>query len=380
MLAAAGLSCCREAAPEKAPEAPSPFFQLRDGKLERLQPQARPPQPAARKWWQAFTVRSEAPAAAEVPVPAETPALPWTVQARVADMAVSGGKVYLALNGSGLATVDLADPAQPVYAYHPDSLIFRGRTISSILPSEGSVLCHLYYNAALNTVEAKDLGFRPVGLVSFDPSIGEYRFHTTPTQRRDASWEPVGFAPLASGGWLFEWKIAQEESSRFSYTRLLPDRKTEEKALREDYMAAMEPTPCGAKEVPPSLRSLFDLALSDLEQAEKSGGPQAAVDFMVRGPEGALPARYRQGGPGEGILHVPVWGAGSEWTALLPRGALLRTRIGAEPEWVALPSPPEGCRYTCLLVHGGTALVGWEQARFTDVAAAGLLVFRTPSP
>lgn len=295
-------------------------------------------------------------------------------------MTESGGIVYLAVNGAGLATADIKDPEQPAFTYQPDPLIFRGRTIDAILPSAGSVFCHLYYNAALNNVEAKDLGLRPVGLISFDPSISEYRFHTTPIQRKEASWEPVGFAPLATGNWLFEWKLVQADSSRFSYTRLLPDRKTEESATRAEYMAAMEPTSCGAKEVPQALRSLFDQTLAELKKAPGTdGAPAAAVDFMVRGPDGALPARFRHGAPSEGILRIPVWGAGGEWTALLPGGALVRANVGAAPQRLPLPAPPQDCRYTGLLVAGGVALVSWEQARFTEVGAAGLLVLALPA-
>jgi hypothetical protein len=65
-----------------------------------------------------------------------TPLLPWTVQARVSDLAVLAGRLYLGVNGHGLASLEKprAPGGPPTFRYYYDPLLFRYRTLTTLVP------------------------------------------------------------------------------------------------------------------------------------------------------------------------------------------------------------------------------------------------------
>ena len=167
------------------------------------------------------------------------PSRPWTVQSRVADMAFLGDTLYCAVNGSGLATLAVDAKGAAAFTYHADPLIFAHRTITTLIPRQGTLAVHLYYNALLNDVPQQDLSISGISLVTYLPSQDDFSFLIPPFQKKNPDWEAVGIAPLSEDSFDFEWKYTDTAQTRFAYTRFHADTSREESANREAYLAAL---------------------------------------------------------------------------------------------------------------------------------------------
>jgi hypothetical protein len=84
---------------------------------------------------------------------------------------------------------------------------------------------------------------------------------------------------------------------------------------------------------------------------------------------------FRSGEGVSGLIPVPVYEEAGVTDALLPGGKLLRIASGGGATTVALPALPRGYRYTDVVRVGGTLVLPWQQDSFTDVGAAGLLLY-----
>ncbi|HTP57742.1 MAG TPA: hypothetical protein VMM82_02425, partial [Spirochaetia bacterium] len=157
----------------------------------------------------------------------QVPALPWTVQSRVTDMAYLGNTLYLAINGAGVAGVEVNAAGQLSFSYHYDAPIFAHRTITTLIPRYGDLLIHLYYNVLLNDAKPEDLVLRGISLVSFLPGQKAFAFVIPPYQKKNPSWEAVGFAPLSENEFDFEWKYTDSAETDFVYTRYRADLQLE---------------------------------------------------------------------------------------------------------------------------------------------------------
>ena len=100
---------------------------------------------------------------------------PWTVQSRVADMAFLDDTLYCARERIGTCVHHAGRGGQISFDYHADPLIFAHRTITTLIPRQGTLAVHLYFNALLNDARQQDLSLSGISLVSYS--------HASPTTR-----------------------------------------------------------------------------------------------------------------------------------------------------------------------------------------------------
>ena len=205
--------------------------------LDSCAPRQAPARVAAGSWYElASTVFQSVGAADAAPA---VPALPWTVQSRVTDMAFLGDTLYCAVNGAGVVAVDSAAAGTLSFSYHYDAPIFAHRTITTLIPRHGDLMVHLYYNALLNDAKPEELLLRGISLVTFLPGQKDFSFLIPPFQKKNPEWEAVGFAPISENEFDFEWKYTDASETRFAYTRYHADLQLEAGSNRDAYVAAL---------------------------------------------------------------------------------------------------------------------------------------------
>jgi hypothetical protein len=297
-----------------------------------------------------------------------TPLRPWTVQARVTDEAFAGDTLYCAVNGYGIAAWDPGSQ-QPAFHYFYDTLIFPYRTLTAIVPRRGEITAHLYFNQMLNTVKPADLTLRGFNLVSLVPSASDFKFIIPPYQEGNPEWEAVGFMPVSDEEFLLEWKLSGGSETRFAYTRYQPGVGRESPISREAYIGAFKlSTGSGVSE---SEASLFRASRDSLSGVSSD----AAVHFSIRSRESPVRKIFRSGEGITTLVVIPIFEEGAQSYALLPGGKVLHRAGDGSVKTVTLPPLPSGYRYTDLVKFGGLLLLPWEEARFTDVGPAGVLVY-----
>jgi hypothetical protein len=299
------------------------------------------------------------------------PSRPWTVQSRVADMAFLGDTLYCAVNGSGLATLAVDAKGAAAFTYHADPLIFAHRTITTLIPRQGTLAVHLYYNALLNDVPQQDLVISGISLVTFLPSQDDFSFLIPPFQKKNPDWEAVGIAPLSEDQFDLEWKYTDTAQTRFAYTRFHADTSREESANREAYLAALGTPSISGTGVPSDRAAFFDAC-----RAQTSDIPSGVSrQFSLRSKESPVRLSYRSEPESESAVVFPVFEAPGLRLALLPGGRVYLSSTGRPDRTFSLPALPKGFRYTDLVKAGSWLVVPWEEASFTDVGRAGILLF-----
>jgi hypothetical protein len=89
-------------------------------------------------------------------------------------MAFFDGILYCGVNGSGLAAMTRDAAGKISFDYHPDPLIFGHRTITTLVPRQGTLAVHVYFNALLNDARQQDLSLGGISLVSYShPALPE---------------------------------------------------------------------------------------------------------------------------------------------------------------------------------------------------------------
>ncbi|HEY9595379.1 MAG TPA: hypothetical protein VHE79_12940 [Spirochaetia bacterium] len=298
---------------------------------------------------------------------------PWTVQSRVADMAFLGDTLYAAINGTGIATIAVDATGVPSFTYHGDPLIFAHRTITTLVPRQGSVAVHLYYNALLNDAAQNDLAIAGISLVSWLPGKGNFTFLIPPFQKRNPEWEAAGFVPESENSFDFEWKYSDTRETRFAYTRYHADTQVEDASDRDTFMTALGVPAIAGPSVPTALAALFTACRTSL--APKQG---TALQFTLRSRESPVRRSYRSEAQSDAAVVVPVFEEGGSLAALLPSGAVLAMEPSGATRTVTLPRLGRGFHYTDIARVNGWLVVPWEESSFTDVGRAGILVTAEP--
>jgi hypothetical protein len=310
--------------------------------------------------------------------------LPWTVQARISDMSSLNGRLYLAVNGHGLASVEAGRGAAPRFRYFYDPLLFRHRTLTTLVPAADSLTCHLYFNSLLNLTDAGELPVHGLALLALHPQDGIYRQIQMPFQSSHRGWECVGFAPLSAQEFLLEWKLSEPERTLFEYTRYSLASSRESHATRQEYRESWEPRPLEGR-----LPSDIERLARELQR--RADDPRLSLFLGVRSVLEPLCSRYARrpssGRPEEGLLTAHVFLDGERRLLLASDGLLLSegTESSGFPAGSGdaaglplaarrLPSLPAGFRYTGLFVLDGHLFAAWEQADFTTSGAAGIFI------
>ena len=290
-------------------------------------------------------------------------------------MSFLGDSAYCAVNGSGLATIDIDSSGTPSFAYHYDALIFAHRTITTLVSRGSEIAVHLYYNALLNTVGPEELAIRGISLVTYIPAQDNYAFIISPFQRRNPEWEAVGFAALSADEFSFEWKYTDAFETRFAYTRYRASVREEVEDSRSSFVLSLGVPAIAGPEVPAGLASFFAACQAEIPKSLTGAGlAGATVHFAVRSRETPSRKLYRSESDGDSLVLVPVFEDGRGWIALLPDGRILRAAADGKARSRTLPRLPERYRYTDLMLKDKTLIVPWEETSFTQVGCAGLLL------
>ncbi len=340
--------------------------------LDSCAPRQAPARVAAGSWYElASTVFQSVGAADAAPA---VPALPWTVQSRITDMAFLGNTLYCAVNGAGVVAVDSAAAGTLSFSYHYDAPIFAHRTITTLIPRHGDLMIHLYYNALLNDAKPEELLLRGISLVTFLPGQKDFSFLIPPYQKKNPEWEAVGFAPISENEFDFEWKFTDATETRFAYTRYRADLQLEAGSNRDAYVAALGTQSLTGPDVPASYSAFFQECRSRIQGLSAA----TALHFKVRSPLVPVQRYFRTGVEQDSILLVHVFDDGGTLYALLPDGQVLTKRPGAAVQTSFLPSLPDGFRYTDLVKKDDMFVSSWEETQFTQVGRAGILALKLP--
>lgn len=328
----------------------------------------KPGAPARAAWFQL-----QAGAFQRVAGPGSAPTvaeLPWTIQSRVADMAFLGDTLYCAVNGTGLAAIGFDAAGTPVFAYHADPLIFAHRTITTLVPRQGTLAVHLYFNALLNDARQRELPISGISIVSFLPAQKDFSFLIPPFQKKNPDWEAVGFAPESENQFDFEWKYTDAAETRFAYTRYHADTQAEESATRETYLAALGVPSISGARVPSDLGEFFEMCRRFMPKLADG----ASLQFALRSRENPVRRSYRSQPVSDSAVMIPVFEEESTRFALIPGGRVIASTASSAP--INLPGLPRAFRYTDFVKDGDFLVVTWEEVSFTNVGRAGLLLYR----
>lgn len=304
--------------------------------------------------------------------------LPWTVQERVAALVQDQDSLYLGLNGYGVAILPAAGTS---FRYVEQPLLFAHRTITTLAPTAGGIICHLYFNEILNTIDRADLPTTGISLLLLGRGASAFQRITPPFQRSNPDWEAVAFVAAGEERFYLEWKRSEEERTLFRYALYRADRDEDREIQRQDYRRAFGFRDLGS-DLSAETRPLRALLARIRARLDRPGSLTAYQLLLRRSGEATL-ARYEFHPDGFAtsekvrLFALPVVQEGRALLLLGPDGLLLRAE-GARVRAVRLPHLPPGFVYTDLAVQGGRLLVAWEQSRFTQVQAAGAALLPAP--
>ncbi len=318
--------------------------------------------------------------------PSMTLLQPWTVQQRISDIITLGERVYLGVNGHGIAQLLPDANGTASFKYFYDSLIFRYRTLTTLIPEQdrdrvpagNSLLCHIYFNKMLNVVSPLELKLQGISLLRLTPSSGIYEFCTPPYQEEHPEWEAVGFVPVTPREFYLQWKYSDPNRTLFSYSHLdldgLKEEEVEALAYRKSY---------GFEDAQET--NALRILLAEARRLLDAPGFSTAYQLKIRSEDQPLPRRYEYhpedftNADEIRLYTLPGVNRGEGYLLLLPDGLLLQVISGSRQiRRFQLPQLPEGHVYTDLLLHGQNLIGGWEQTAFTDVGAAGIFFADVP--
>lgn len=313
----------------------------------------------------------------------------WTIQSRIADISAIEQKVFLAVNGWGIVSLDITSLSDPHFEYFYNPLIFQNRTITSLFPDEKGIICHLYFNTLLNTVRQEDLKIQGISLIKLFPVKGVYRFIIPPFQRQNPEWESVSFLLKNQDKFLFEWKHTSPEETFFHYTLLNYREQNEESVDRlffQDSFAFQ-----GVNDLKePSRLVLMIKTVIEILTASAENGRSIALHFLLKEESTGVKKRYKYYPPdffsaGNALMYtINLIKQGDDYIALLPEGILLRTGPGKkEIRILDLPPTPEGftgltgfarLTFTDFYIKDNLLVAAWEEIHFINVGAAGIFI------
>lgn len=312
---------------------------------------------------------------------APVPFQPWTVQSRVSDFSISEDRVYLGVNGHGIAELTFGEKSDPRFLYFYDSMIFGFRTITTLVPEDDGIVCHLYFNKLLNVKSDRDLKLQGISLLRLSPSKGIYEFLTPPFQEAHPEWEAVGFVPEEEDRFYLSWKYSDRNRVLFAYSKLDLNATREQEVDRLTFRESYNFRDLEREGSPVSLRALFEEARQRLDSPDY----HTAYHLNLRRENHSLIQRYEYHPEGFTrsekirLFTLPVFRAQNHTLLLLPEGILLAVEDDTPRiERYRLSPLPEKTFYRDFLLMGEYLLASWEQPAFTDVAAAGIFIEKMP--
>ncbi len=302
---------------------------------------------------------------------------PWTVQQSIRDIITVDNTAFMGINGYGIASVSFKDSPYPLFRYYYDPIIFKYRTITTLLPFENSIICHVYFNQTLNVTSQESLKIQGISLVKLIPRYENYKFIIVPFQRINPDWESVTFLPLSNTQFLFEWKHTSSKRTKFKYTSLNIMTMGEKSITRLDFLSSYHITQisnCKDK----SLKRLLYFVKNKLKEP-------SIIHFHLRTPTTHIDKIYIYTPREEknfNLVSITLLKTPNFYYTLLPDNKYFKTgpciyRIKTNEKTIQkieLPQIPPGYTYTTFNLLRNKLLVGWEQNSFTNVKRSGLLI------
>ncbi len=313
---------------------------------------------------------------------------PWTIQQHITDIIVRDTKAFLGINGYGIASVSLDKSKYPLFRYYYDPIIFKYRTITTLLPMGESILCHIYFNKTLNSIKADSLKIQGISLVKLVPEYESFKFITIPFQRKNPDWESVSFLPVEPTRFFFEWKYTNSKETRFKYTSLNMTSMAEQTITRFEFLSGYNITEIGECK-DKTLKKLLLYTKKQLTEA-------VTIHFKLKNPQGKrnriyvytpLEKKERE----FNLISVEVLKITNEKNLDKPQYLLLipdkryfnngpciftlkpNSRRVTE---IQLPEIPKNYSYNAFNIINNTLLIGWEENAFTKIGRAGLLIMK----
>lgn len=335
--------------------------------------------------WVAFV--DGRPLSVKSPTSVKAPFEPWTVQTHASGIVRIASTIYVALNGWGvvtLAEVSAPGDSPPVFRLYEDRDRFGERTINGFYAAKDGLILHLYRNTVFKTPDPRST---PISYVRFDPSVGRLEPVVLPLNRE--GWEAIEVVRTSKGRWAITWKKTEGDKVSFRYTLYDPAGGGSRAIDRKAFLSTYEFIDIA--EAPEGLQAISAAA------REGSSG-KTVIHLLVRNESGGRVKRYRSGSAqllesGDADLKtIPIVRTEGAYLALLSGGRIVRYPVAdtssvetsassrAPTETLMLPALPEGYAYTNLWTNGKLFVVSWEQQRFADVGAAGLLITELPPP
>jgi len=310
---------------------------------------------------------------------------PWTVQSRITDSVLADSKLYMAINGNGIASMTLLSDSPPLFHYFYDPVIFKYRTITTLLYLQDSILCHLYFNEMLNTTTPDTLKIEGISLVKLTPQYENYKFIILPFQKEHPDYESVTFLPETIKDFHFEWKYSSEKETKFAYTNYNLTNNREEKETRADFLSEYNFKDEKKSEIPGELETIFKASIKALKSLKTKEG-QNIVHFSVKSPDNSVIKRFsynktdttaNSGSVYFNIITIPIRITKKGIYAMLPHGILIYySQNYPKPVQNVLPVLPAGYRYTGFNCLNDYLVFYWEQSSFIKVGSAGILLWK----
>ncbi len=344
---------------------------------QTLQPQNKSQPKASVRWYQLIEGKFEEISEKSPAIPVK--AKPWTVQQSVRDILTMDNTSFMGINGYGIASVTLKGSKHPLFRYYYDPIIFKYRTITTLLPLENSIICHIYFNQTLNITTPESLKIQGISLVRLIPKYENYKFIIVPFQRVNPDWESVSFLPLSNTKFLFEWKHSSREQTEFRYTSLNILTMSEKSISRTDFLSSyniVQISDCKDK----SLKKLLYFVKNKL----KTPG---IIHFHLRTPLTHIDKIYIYTPPKDeeknfNLVPITIIKTLHSYYVLLPDSkyfntgpSLYKVEINERSiQKIDLPQLPPGYTYNTFNLLDKRLILGWEQNSFTEVERSGLLI------
>ena len=332
------------------PDTPQPrWFQLQDGALREITPG----------------------------VLKATALQPWTVQERPAGFAEMNGQLYVAINGRGVARINLGE--QPSFDYHYDVGLFQGRTFGGFVARADHLLCHFYFNSLLSPSPGGESPGVGVNLIKLYPGEAGHQisYISPPLQQVEEGWEIVVFHSVTAHRYALEWKRTSSEGTEFHHSLFDLQTQDESSLTRQEFRDSFRVVRLRggvSQAAGPALNVLINQIVSDLP-------PDTYISFRLNEQDRVENYLRLPDGSSTGLaLEVPMIVQRSRYYALLPDGRLYTVpQGGGATTRLSLPRLPSGFQYTDISVSDGWLIAAWEEIDFYRVGAAGLLVTLGPT-
>ncbi len=285
-----------------------------------------------------------------------------------------GATVFVAVNGWGLLSFDRAtamDRTSPSFRYYERRGLFGERTVNGFYSDTKGLTLNIYRNTVFET-PAPTSG--PATYVQFDPVSGRLTPVALPPTLD--GWEPIEIVRDSKAGWAFTWKRVSDGKVGFRYSLYDPVGGELQSIDRSRFLAAY-----GFQDLAHAPAAVA--AIADTVRGEETAGA-VVVHLRVRGPGSSRIERFRSGSQKQlesgnaALVSIPVIHTKLGSFALLPGGRIAEPD-GSGVKLDRLPALPTGYVYTDFWTDGRLLVVSWEQQRFTEVGAAGLLLASLPA-